>query len=145
MCDRVFGPPDADEFLSGVDFLILAMPITPATTGIVGEKQLRRLKSSAVLINPARAPLVNLADFTRCMREGWIRAAAFDVHYAYPLPADHPMWSMPNAILTPHISGSVASPHVLERVFDIFCRNVRRWIDGAPMLNELSAAQLRGE
>ncbi|MAE64279.1 MAG: hypothetical protein CMJ18_08385 [Phycisphaeraceae bacterium] len=145
MCDRVFGPSQEDAFLEGLDFLVLAVPITPATTGIIGEKQLRRLKPSAVLINPARAGLVIFDDFERCMREGWIRAAAFDVHYAYPPPDDYPLWSVPNTIVTPHISGTTLSPCFLERVYDIFSRNVTRWIDGAPLLNELTPAQLRGE
>lgn len=145
MCDRVFGPEGREQFFRGVDFLVLTMPITPATTGIVGERELRWLKSSAALVNPARAQLVDLGAFTRCMNEGWIRAAAIDVHYAYPLPPDHPMWTMPNTILTPHISGSTASPHFLERVFDIFSSNICRWLGGKPLLNELSTDQLRGK
>ena len=145
MCDRVFGPRDKSEFLRGVDFLILAMPMMPTTTGIIAEAELRLLKPSAVFINPARAGLVDLDAFVRCMREGWIRAAAIDVHYAYPSPPDHPTWSLPNTIVTPHISGSTLSTHFLARIYDIFCRNLRRWRDGEPLLNELSAAQLAGE
>jgi phosphoglycerate dehydrogenase-like enzyme len=143
--DRVFATAQTGEFLRGLDFLVVAVPITNVTKGIIGERELRMLKPSAVLINPARAPIVDEQALLRCMREKWIRAAAFDVHYAYPLPPEHPLWSMPNVILTPHISGSAASTHFMERAYDIFVQNVERYAAGKPLLNELSESQLRGE
>lgn len=144
LCDRVFAPHEEAEFFGGLDYLILAMPITPQTKGIMGERQLRMLRPHAVLINPARAGLVEEQALIRCLREGWIRGASCDVHYAYPLPADHPLWSLPNVVLTPHISGSSASTHFLERIYDIFSLNLARLVAGEPLLNELSADQLRG-
>ncbi len=80
----------------------------------------------------------------RCLRESWIRGASLDVHYAYPLPPDHPLWSMANVILTPHISGSGLSPHFQERIYDIFTINVERYCGGRPLLNELTADQIEG-
>jgi phosphoglycerate dehydrogenase-like enzyme len=143
--DRVFGSDRKREFLGGVDFLVMALPLTPATEGLVGEQELRMLKPTAILINPARAALIRQDAFIRCLREGWIRGAAMDVHYAYPLPPEHPLWSMPNLVLTPHISGSAASTHFLDRIYDIFSQNIERYRAGQPMLNELSESQLRGE
>ena len=143
--DRVFGPDDKREFLAGVDFLVMALPLTPATEGIVGEEELKLLKPSAILVNPARAPLIREEAFVRCLREKWIRGAALDVHYAYPLPADHPLWSMPNLVLTPHISGSAASTHFLDRIYDIFAQNLGRYGAERPLLNELTESQLKGE
>ena len=142
--DRVFSPERKRSFLSEVDFLVLTMPHTPATDGIIGEGELRTLKNTAVLINPARARLVREEALIRCLTEGWIRAAAMDVHYAYPLPPEHRLWTMPNLILTPHISGADANPHFLERLYDIFLRNCRRYADGAPLINELTEDQLKG-
>lgn len=145
LCHRVFCPDDKAEFLAGVDFLVLAMPITPATTSILGETELRGLKPSAVLLNPARAGLVEEQALIRCMREGWIRGASIDVHYSYPLPPEHPLWSLPNVVLTPHISGSNLSPHFQERICEIFSQNLERYCRGKPLLNELTPAQIQGK
>ncbi len=143
--DNVFGPDRVEEFLGGVDFLIISMPLTPATEGIIGEKELRMLKPTAVLLNPARAHIIDEEAYINCLREGWIRGAALDVHYAHPLPPEHPLWTTPNLIMTPHISGLDASTHFLKRIYDMFIRNVERYCKGEPLLNELTESQLRGE
>jgi len=67
------------------------------------------------------------------------------VHYAYPLPKDHPLWEMPNLVMTPHISGSSKSPYFLLRLCDIFGQNLGRFIHGQPLLNELTHTQLQGK
>jgi len=142
--DRVFSPEHVKEFLGGLDYLILGVPLTAATTGLISENELRLLKPSAVVINPTRAAVIDPQAFIRCLREKWIRGASLDVHYAYPLPPEHPLWAMPNLVLTPHISGSAASPQFLTRIYDIFTQNLVRLINHQPLLNELSEAQLRG-
>jgi phosphoglycerate dehydrogenase-like enzyme len=141
---RVFLKGQELEFLSGLNFLILAMPLTPDSEGIVGERELRALPSSAFLLNPSRGPLIQEAALLQALREGWIAGAAIDTHYQYPLPPEHPLWRFPNVILTPHISGSGLSPHFLDRCWDIFSQNVRRLLAGQPLLNELTASQLSG-
>jgi len=143
--DRVFGPSQVEEFLSGLDYLILGMALTPATTGLIGEKELRLLKPSAVLINPTRAAIIQEQAFVRCLRENWIRGASVDVHYAYPLPREHPLWEMPNLVMTPHISGSSESPHFMTRLYDVFAQNLERFVTHQPLLNELTSAQLQGK
>lgn len=142
--DRVFLAGEETEFLSNLDFLILAMPLTPSTEGIIGERELRALPRKAFLLNPSRGPLIQEAALLRAIEEGWIAGAAIDTHYHYPLPPEHPLWRFPNVILTPHISGSGLSPHFLERVWDIFVENVHRMNNGEPLLNELSPTQLAG-
>ena len=144
-CDRVFPVANKAEFFAGLDYLILAVPITAASAGIIGEAELRMLPSHAVLINPARAGLVEEDVLVRCRTEGWIRDATFDVHYAYPLPPEHPLWSLPNRMLTPHIAGAGLNQHYLERTLDIFIQNLERMQSGRPLLNELTPAQIRGE
>jgi phosphoglycerate dehydrogenase-like enzyme len=67
------------------------------------------------------------------------------MHYAYPLPPEHPLWRFPNVILTPHISGSTLSQHFGGRLWDIFTVNLHRFLSGAPLLNLLMPAQLNGE
>jgi phosphoglycerate dehydrogenase-like enzyme len=143
--DRVFAPHAAREFLGGLDFLVLALPQTPRTTGLIGEEELRSLPRTAFLLNPARGPLVAEAALLRALRERWIAGAALDTHYAYPMPADHPLWRFPNVIMTPHISGSDGSPHFLTRVWDLFSQNLTRYLAGEPLLNELTPADLEGD
>jgi phosphoglycerate dehydrogenase-like enzyme len=140
--DVVFTPERRHDFLASLDFLVMAMPMT-GNRGIVGEDDLRALRPSAFVLNPARGPLIQEAALIRALREGWIAGAALDTHYQYPLPADHPLWSMPNVIMTPHISGSNGSPYTDERIWDVFLQNVRRFRDGAPLLNRIAEKDLR--
>ena len=143
--DKVFLKDDKEAFLQGLDFLIMAMPQTASTEGMIGEQELRMLKQHAFLLNPARGPLIKEQALLKALNEGWIAGAALDTHYHYPMPPGHPLWHMPNVIMTPHISGSSAGTHFTERVWDIFVQNVQRLQDGAPLLNELTREQLRGE
>jgi phosphoglycerate dehydrogenase-like enzyme len=143
--DHVFGPDQELPFLSGLDFLVLAMPLTPRNTGLLGEKQLQTLPPRAWVLNPARGPLIQEQALLTALRKGWIAGAALDTHYYYPMPADHPLWRFPNVIMTPHISGSDRSPYYLERIWDVFVQNVERHLSGRPLLNELTAAELNEE
>lgn len=143
--DRVFGPDQIKEFMGGLDYLIVTIPLTPATRGIIGEKELRMLRPDAVLINCARGPIIEEQAYIRCLREGWIRGSSLDVHYAYPLPPEHPLWRMPNLVMTPHISGGSGGAHFLPRTYRLFGQNLARYCAGRPLLNELSQAQLEGK
>jgi phosphoglycerate dehydrogenase-like enzyme len=143
--DRVFSPDQIKEFMGGLDYLIVTVPLTPVTKGIVGEKELRMLQPHAVLINCARAPIIEEQAYIRCLREGWIRGSSLDVHYAYPLPTEHPLWRIPNLIMTSHISGAAESPKFLPRAYSIFVQNMERYCAGKPLLNELTTAQLQGK
>jgi phosphoglycerate dehydrogenase-like enzyme len=142
---KVFNYEQIMDFLSDLDFLILSMPLTRSTKGIVGESELHALSRSAFILNPARGPLIDEGALLKALREGWIAGAALDTHYYYPMPSDHPLWYLPNVLMTPHISGSSQSPHFVERVWELFIGNVTRFLTGQPLLNELTSAQLAGE
>jgi phosphoglycerate dehydrogenase-like enzyme len=142
--DRVFLAGDEQQFLSELSFLILAMPLTPLTEGLIGEKELRALPRSAFVLNPARGPLIQEQALLQALREEWVAGAALDTHYQYPLPSDHPLWSFPNVILTPHISGTSMPPIFFTRIWDLFLRNFRHFQQGYSLLNELTNEQLRG-
>jgi phosphoglycerate dehydrogenase-like enzyme len=142
--DKVFLMSEKDEFLKSLDFLIIAMPQTDTNQGIIGESELKVLKKSAFVLNPARGPLIEEQALINAMRNNWIAGAALDTHYYYPMPADHPLWKMPNVIMTPHISGSSSSPRFLERIYDIFFQNLQRLSKGEPLLNQLTDKQLQG-
>lgn len=143
--DRVFSLDEKETFLQGLDFLVMAIPQTTSTEGIIGESELKQLPAHAFLLNPARGPLVQEASLIRALREGWIAGAALDTHYYYPMPPEHSLWQLPNVIMTPHISGSSGSPRFLERGYALFLENVKRYMAGQPLLNELTPTQLSGE
>jgi phosphoglycerate dehydrogenase-like enzyme len=143
--DAEYGQDKKGEFLSGLDFLIIAMPLTDQTRGLVGADDLKQLPRRAFVLNPARGPIIQEQALLQALREGWIAGAALDTHYYYPMPVDHPLWKFPNVIMTPHISGSTAMSEFPQRVWDIFVINVERWIAGRPLLNELTPRQLAGQ
>jgi phosphoglycerate dehydrogenase-like enzyme len=141
--DRVFGPGQELDFLAGLDFLILALPHTQRTTGLVGARELQALPETAFVLNPARGPLIEEAALLMALREGWIAGAALDTHFAYPLPPEHPLWRTPNVILTPHISGADHSRAFPPRMADLFVENVERYLEGRPLLNLVTASEWR--
>jgi len=141
--DRVFTAGQEQEFLSRLDFLILALPRTQATNGMVGERELRALPKQAFVLNPARGPIIQEQPLIRALHEGWIAGAALDTHYHYPMPADHPLWRFPNVIMTPHISGADKSSLFPQRLGELFLANVQRWINREPLWNEVTADEWR--
>jgi len=142
--DRVFRAGEEGEFLRGLDFLLVALPLTKATEGLIGERELQALPRTAYVLNPARGPIIRQDALLRALREKWIAGAAIDTHYAYPMPPDHPLWKFPNVIFTPHIAGSSLSPRFTVRLWEIFARNLEHHLSGQPLLNELTPAQLAG-
>jgi phosphoglycerate dehydrogenase-like enzyme len=141
--DRVFVAGQERAFLSELDFLVLALPHTQQSDGMVGEAELRALPRSAFVLNPARGPIIREQALLTALREGWIAGAALDTHFAYPLPADHPLWRFPNVILTPHVSGADKSRHFPDRIAELFIQNVTRRLAGQPLLNEITPQEWR--
>jgi phosphoglycerate dehydrogenase-like enzyme len=140
--DKVFTIQEKKTFLKDLDFLVIAMPQTSDNEGIIGEAELEMLKPGAFILNPARGPLINEQALINALQNNRIAGAALDTHYHYPMPPGHPLWQLPNVIMTPHISGSSLSPGFLERVWDIFVQNIVRWQQGEPLLNELATQEL---
>jgi phosphoglycerate dehydrogenase-like enzyme len=136
--DRVFVTGQERDFLGGLDFLILALPHTKQSSGLIGEPELRALPRHAYLLNPARGPIVQEEALLNALRERWIAGAALDTHFAYPLPADHPLWRFPNVILTPHVSGIDRSDCFPARMGELFVQNVERFLLDQPLLNEVT-------
>lgn len=141
--DAVFTYEEKSSFLGSLDFLVMGLPLNEQTRGIVTADDLRTLPSTAHLLNPARGPLIQEAALLQALQEGWIAGAALDTHYQYPLPADHSLWSMPNVIMTPHISGSTKSNRFPERIWDLFVQNVKRHLENKPLLNKIPTESLR--
>ncbi len=97
---------DLDTLLSASDHVVLAVPLTPTTTGLMDAAALRRMKPTAGLVNVSRGPVVVTADLIRALEEGWIRYAALDVTDPEPLPGDHRLLRFPNCLVIPHLGSS---------------------------------------
>lgn len=141
--DRVFTVGQELEFLAGLDYLVLALPLNQKTDGLLGERELRALPRHAFVLNPARGRIIQEQALLRALREDWIAGAALDTHYVYPLPPEHPLWAFPNVILTPHISGADHSQHFQGRISDLCLRNVERFFSRQPLLNEVTKQEWR--
>jgi len=132
-------PPDRlADFLSESDYVVIAAPHTPATAKMFNRTQFQQMKRSAYLINIGRGAIVDLAGLTDALRAGELAGAALDVFEIEPLPRDHPLWTFPNVILTPHVAGY--SPRIAERHFGVLVENVRRFVRDEPLLNVVDKA-----
>lgn len=131
--EAMFSPEQLLEVLPQADFVVLTVPLTHETRGMIGERELRAMKPGAYLINIGRGGTVQTAALVRALQEGWIAGAGLDVVDPEPLPPDSPLWDMENVILTGHYSG--LTPHYFERAFAIFLDNLQRYRDGQPLRN----------
>ncbi|MYE47363.1 MAG: D-2-hydroxyacid dehydrogenase [Chloroflexi bacterium] len=136
VADEVLPPRDLDELLTESDYVVLAMPLTGETRGMIGAEQLRTMGARddrSYLINIARGEVVDEPALIEALREGVIAGAALDVFYQEPLPPDSPLWELDNVILTPHISGG--NENYNEVATSIFCDNLRRYMAGESLRN----------
>lgn len=131
--DRLFGPEDLTTVLAGSDYVVLCVPHTQETDGLIGAAELGAMKESAVLINVARGRIVDEQALAEALKAGSIRGAGLDVFQDEPLPADSPLWQLDNVCLTPHLGG--VSPRFWEREAELIIENTRRYLAGEPMLN----------
>ena len=136
--DELHRPDELDALLPQADFVIMTIPHTPATEGLMDRQRLRRMKAGGFLINIGRGMTVRLDDLTAALREGEIAGAGLDVFEIEPLPADHALWTTPNVLLTPHTAGF--GPYLDDRRLDILLDNCRRFAAGAPLRNVVDKA-----
>lgn len=121
------------DLLAASDYVVIAAPHTPATKHLFRRPQLLQMKRSAYLINVGRGAIVHLADLTAALQAGEIAGAGLDVFEIEPLPPDHPLWSLPNVILTPHVAGY--SPQIAARHLALLLDNIGRFWRGEPLRN----------
>ncbi|BAY06276.1 D-isomer specific 2-hydroxyacid dehydrogenase NAD-binding protein [Anabaena cylindrica PCC 7122] len=111
--DCVVGANEWKELLPEANFIVIATPLTPETKGMIDVETLRLFRPDAYLINIARGAIVDESALTQALQEGWIAGAALDTVFTEPLPAESPLWLLPNLFITPHCSGH--SPRAKER------------------------------
>ena len=129
----IYGPDQLLDLLPKADFVVVTLPLTRATQGIIGEAELRAMRPTAHIINIGRGATIQEKALIRALQEGWIAGAGLDVFTTEPLPADSPLWEMENVILTTHYSGS--TPNYMERLLALFVDNLKRYRSGKPLRN----------
>jgi phosphoglycerate dehydrogenase-like enzyme len=122
-----------EEQLPAADLVILTVPHTPDTEGMVDAPMLKLFKPSAFFVNVGRGPTVRLDALDAALESGVLRGAALDVFETEPLPADHPLWRRPAVLITPHVAG--AGPHGAERRYAVLLENCRRFVAGQDLIN----------
>lgn len=124
------------ELLPRVDCLVLALPLTEDTRGLVDRQAIERMRPDTLVVNIGRGELIDQTALVEALTTGRLGGAGLDVFETEPLPEDDPLWSLPNVIVTPHSSGT--SPGNFHRASEIFVENVGRYVRGEPLRNEVS-------
>lgn len=119
-----------DQILPCARMVFLAAPLTASTNGLIDLRRLRSMRSDAYLVNIARGRLVVTEDLVHALRNNWIAGAGLDVTHPEPLPQGHPLWDLPNCLITAHSAGALESS--MNAFADLVRRNVRRLVDGLP-------------
>ncbi|PZF88888.1 2-hydroxyacid dehydrogenase [Micromonospora endophytica] len=128
----VHGVAELPQLLPQADVVVLLVPLTDQTRGLVDEKFLAAMRDGALLVNAARGPVARTDALVAELRSGRI-SAALDVTDPEPLPAEHPLWEMPNVLITPHVAGSVRG--LLPRAYRLVGQQIRRYVAGERLEN----------
>jgi phosphoglycerate dehydrogenase-like enzyme len=140
-----FGDPEGDlvhrlypakaikSMLRECDYVVVCVPLTPETRGLLNAEVIASMRPSAYLVDISRGGVVEAAALLSALRDRKIAGAALDVFVEEPLPQDHPLWQLPNVIITPHISGN--TPNYDQWATELFAENLRRYLNGLPLLN----------
>lgn len=145
--DFLGGPDNLDYLLQESDFVVVTVPLTPQTRGMIGERELHLMKPTAYIVNVARAAIIQENSLYRALKEGWIAGAALDVWWpahwwdpawnpnGAPVHSKYPIWRLPNVIATPHNIGSTDSPS--DASLCIIAENIRRVAEGKKLINQV--------
>lgn len=131
--DKLFAPDQLLDALERSDFVIVALPLTESTRGLIDQACFAAMPNHGYFVNIARGPIVNQADLIEALRSGEIAGAGLDVFEEEPLPEVSPLWSLENVVITPHRAGH--SPEGHENIREIFCENLCRFTRDQPLLN----------
>jgi phosphoglycerate dehydrogenase-like enzyme len=131
--EQIVGPADLPNLLPKAGYVVLCSALAANAAHLIGELELRLMRPDAYLINVGRGGLVDEPVLIRALRERWIAGAGLDVFATEPLPAESPLWSLDNVILSPHVCG--VTPRYDDHMAALFTENLRRYVAGAPLLN----------
>ncbi|HJM75798.1 MAG TPA: D-2-hydroxyacid dehydrogenase [Dehalococcoidia bacterium] len=133
--DRLLSPDDLHTLLQNSDFVVLALPMSEETRGLIGAAELAQMRERAVLINVARGGVLDEPALIEALNERRIGGAVLDVASQEPLPEDSPLWDLPNCVVTPH--DSAWSPLGGARQAELFLDNLARFVAGDALVNEV--------
>jgi phosphoglycerate dehydrogenase-like enzyme len=133
LVDKIFAPDARLEMIARSDYVVASAPLTEETRGMVGEAEFAAMKADAVVINVGRGPVIDEAAMVRALSEGRIKGAGLDVFDTEPLPPGHPLYKLPNVLLSPHCADH--TPDWLERGIRFFIEEFERFRKGEPLLN----------
>jgi phosphoglycerate dehydrogenase-like enzyme len=132
---RLYPPEALRSMVHECDFVVVTVPLTPATRNLVDASVISAMRSTAFLVDVSRGGIVDHAALISALQNRKIAGAALDVFPEEPLPADSPLWKLNNVILTPHISGN--TPYYDERAVELFAENLHRYLAGLPLYNRI--------
>lgn len=139
--ERVVPLSELDRVLPGADALIMSLPSTPETAGVLSRSRIALLPASAYVVNVGRGSAIDQDALIEALQAGRLAGAALDVMTPEPLPASHPLWGCPNTILTPHVSGNMSLALTCDLAVGLFCRNLERYAAGQPLENLIDRAK----
>lgn len=137
--DRLYPSAQLDDMLAEADFVVATLPLLPETAGLFSLERFRRMKPGAYFVNVSRGPITVEADLVQALQEGLIKGAGLDVFEQEPLPAESPLWQLPNVIITPHLGA--LSPSYMERAVKLFAENITRYLAGEAPVNLIDLAK----
>jgi phosphoglycerate dehydrogenase-like enzyme len=132
---RLYPGKAVGSMLKECDYVVVTVPLTTETRGLIGAKQLAAMKPGAFLVDVSRGGVVDHAALVQALDKGQLAGAGLDVFPIEPLPSDSKLWGMANVIVSPHVAG--LSPRYVERAFELFKENLRRYLAGEELLNKL--------
>ena len=130
---RVLPVNELDAVLPTADLLVMALPATPETAGILTRERIALLPPSAYVINVGRGAAIDQEALVDALQARRLAGAALDVMVPEPLPADNPLWDCPNAILTPHVAGNMSLGLTCDLDVEMFCRDLAHFAAGEPL------------
>lgn len=140
LVDRYYAPDQLQDMLPQAEVLVLIVPHTPQTEKLIGARELALLPRGAYLVNIARGAVVDEPALIEALRAGRLGGAALDVFAEEPLPPGSPLWEMPNVLVSPHSAST--SDRENQRITDLFCDNLRRYLAGEPLRNVLDPERM---
>ena len=139
--DELYTIDRLDDILPTVDAVCMSLPSTPATQGILNAARIAAMKPGAYIINVGRGSAIDQTALAEALNSGHLGGAALDVTVPEPLPADDPLWTAKNCVITPHIAGGYHLPQTKDYVIEIMLSNLRAFADGTPMRNQVDVSR----
>lgn len=131
--DGMYKTEELDSILPETDLLVMSLPDTPETRGILSRERIKLLPDDAFVVNVGRGSAIDEDALADALEEGKLAGAALDVFSTEPLPADNRLWNTPNLLITPHIAGNLTLEYTLDKNVEMFCEDMKNFTEGRPL------------